>query len=206
MSILSGWAGSTPAVYPSTNYAAGYLNQKVGSTLNTASVFNALLGLWDNTAPNNTGNGGFRADPELLITEAYDQINLTNDIFNKSSQSVAYQLFISQDEIGDIKAGAAVSQFQNPFTRKLIRIMTHPWWKQGTAMLLTFKLPTSFNNVNNAWEVVNVQDYVSIAWPVIDVTFRFSLFLYGTLVGIAPQYSALIQGLQKSTGTGTTFS
>jgi len=207
-SILSGWAGNAggPNVYPTSGYAGGYFNQRVGTVLNTAAIFNALLGLWDNTAPNNSGNGGFRADPELLITEAYDQINLTNDIMSKNGQTGAYQLFIAQDEIGDIKAGAAISQFQNPFTRKLIRIMTHPWWKQGSAMLLTFKLPTSFNNVNNAWEVVNVQDYVSIAWPVIDVTFRFSLFLYGTLVGIAPQYSALVQGLQKSVGSGTTFS
>jgi hypothetical protein len=207
-SILSGWAGtaSGPNVYPTSGYAGGYVNQKIGTVLNTAAIFNALLGLWDNTAPVNTGNGGFRADPELLITEAYDQVNFTNDIMSKTGQSVAYQLFISQDEIGDIKAGAAVSQFQNPFTRKLIRIMTHPWWKQGSAMLLTFKLPTSFNNVNNAFEVVNVQDYVSIAWPVIDVTFRFSLFLFGALVGIAPQYSGLMQGLQKSVGSGTTFS
>jgi len=199
-SLLSGWAGnaSGPNVYPTSGYAGGYFNQSVGTVLNTAAIFNALLGLWDNTALNNSGNGGFRADPELLITEAYDQVNFTNDIMSKTGQSVAYQLFISQDEIGDIKAGAAISQFQNPFTRKLIRIMTHPWWKQGSAMLLTFKLPTSFNNVNNAFEVVNVQDYVSIAWPVIDVTFRFSLFLFGALVGIAPQYSALIQGLQKN--------
>jgi hypothetical protein len=201
-SILSGWAGtgsrSDGGIYPTSNYAGGYFNQSVGTVLTTAAVFNALLGLWDNTAPNNSGNGGFRADPELLITEAFDQVNLTNDIISKASQSVAYQLFISQDEIGNIKAGAAVSQFQNPFTRKLIRIMTHPWWRQGSAALMTFKLPTAFNNVNNAWEVVNVQDYVSIAWPVIDVTFRYSLFLYGTFIGIAPQYSGLIQGLQKN--------
>jgi hypothetical protein len=43
-----------------------------------------------------------------------------------------------------------------------------------------------------------VQDYVSIAWPVIDATFRYSIFMYGALVSHAPYYSGLIQGLQVS--------
>jgi hypothetical protein len=203
LSQLSGWAqnASGANIYPA-GFAGGYINQSVGTVLNTAAVFNALLGMYDNSATVNAGNtlgsAGFRADPEMLITEAFDQVNLTNDIISKGSQGVAYQLFISQDEVGDIKAGAAVSQFQNPFTRKVVRIMVHPWLNQGTAMLMTMKLPTSFNNVNNAFEVVNVQDYVSIQWPVIDVTFRYSIFLYGALVGYAPQFSGLLQGLQKS--------
>jgi hypothetical protein len=46
-----------------------------------------------------------------------------------------------------------------------------------------------------------VQDYVSIAWPVIDATFRYSIFMYGALVSHAPQYSGLLQGLQVSDTT-----
>jgi hypothetical protein len=60
----------------------------------------------------------------------------------------------------------------------------------------------SFSNVSNAWEVTNVQDYISINWPVVDVTFRFSIFLYGALIGIAPQYSGILQGIQR-TGSST---
>jgi hypothetical protein len=29
--------------------------------------------------------------------------------------------------------------------------------------------------VDNAWEMTCVQDYVSVAWPVIDATFRYSI-------------------------------
>jgi hypothetical protein len=203
LSQTTGWAqnASGANIYPA-GFAGGYINQSVGTVLNTAAVFNALAGIYDNSASSNAASAlnaaGFRADPELLVTEAFDQVNLTNDILSKNAQGGAYQLFISQDEIGQIKAGAAVSQFQNPFTRKLVRILVHPWLNQGTAFLLSLKLPTSFNNVNNAFEVVNVQDYVSIQWPVIDVTFRYSIFLYGALVGYAPQFSAVLQGLQKS--------
>jgi hypothetical protein len=43
-----------------------------------------------------------------------------------------------------------------------------------------------------------VQDYVSLSWPVIDTTFNYSIFFYGTLVAHAPMYSGMIQGLQQS--------
>jgi hypothetical protein len=46
-----------------------------------------------------------------------------------------------------------------------------------------------------------VQDYVSIAWPVIDATFRYSIFLYGAMVAHAPQYSAHLGGLQSTNTT-----
>ena len=32
------------------------------------------------------------------------------------------------------------------------------------------------------------------AWPVIDATFRYSIFLLGTLVAHAPFYSGILQG------------
>jgi hypothetical protein len=43
-----------------------------------------------------------------------------------------------------------------------------------------------------------VQDYISVAWPVIDATFRYSIFLLGSLVAHAPMYSGILQGLQVS--------
>jgi hypothetical protein len=36
------------------------------------------------------------------------------------------------------------------------------------------------------------------AWPVIDATFRYSIFLLGSLVAHAPFYSGILQGLQVS--------
>ena len=77
-------------------------------------------------------------------------------------------------------------------------MMVHPWLPQGTALLMSYTLPFPQTNVPNVWEVVNVQDYLSIAWPVVDLSYRFSILLYGSLVGYAPQYCGIIQGLQVS--------
>lgn len=39
------------------------------------------------------------------------------------------------------------------------------------------------------------------AWPVIDATFRYSIFLFGALVMHAPFYSAHLAGLQNQDST-----
>lgn len=196
--ILDGYTAS--GTYPSTGYKGGYINQSVGSTLTTAALFDMFQGLWDNSATNNTSDsGGFRADPAELIVEGTDASNYAANVLAQSAGGQqAYSLFIDQDQVGNIRAGAAISQIQNPITRSLVSLITHPYLQQGNAMALTYNLPMSFSNVSNAWEVTNVQDYISISWPVVDVTFRWSLFLYGTLCGIAPQYSGRLGGIQRT--------
>lgn len=196
--ILTGNVAS--GTYPSTGYKAGYINQSVGSTITNDVLRDAFAGLWDNSSTLNTSDsGGFRADPAELILEGLDASNYSANILAQASGGQqAYQLYITQDEAANIRAGAAISQVQNPITRSLVKVLTHPYMQQGNALLLTYQLPMSFSNVSNAWEITNVQDYISISWPVIDVTFRYSIFLYGTLVGIAPQYSGFLQGIQKT--------
>jgi hypothetical protein len=193
---------TTAGTYPA-GFTAGYINQSVGSTLTTAVLFDAFAGLWDNSSSLNTSiNGGFRATPQELIAEGLDLSNYSaNVLANSAGGQQAYQILINQDQVGDVTAGMAISQVKNPFNGSLVQIVTHPYLQQGNAMLMTYNLPQSFSNVTNAWEVCNVQDYISISWPVIDVTFRYSLFMYGTLLATAPQFSGRLGGIQKSGST-----
>lgn len=47
----------------------------------------------------------------------------------------------------------------------------------------------------------------SISWPVVDVTFRYSLFMYGCLFTPAAIYNGYISGIQKTTvANGGTYS
>lgn len=190
-------AGS--GVYPS-NWQGGYYNGSVGSHLNYGVIYNMLQGLWDGAQGTGTTPGAFRADPAELVGEGGDIMRLSNDIISQGS-ATNYRLFLDQADVGGARVGAAVSEFQNPITRSILKLVVHPWLTQGTAMAMTYQLPQTWTNVANAWEMTMVQDYVSIAWPVIDATFRYSLFMYGALVSHAPQYSGLIQGLQISDNT-----
>jgi len=203
LSILDGHAGGAAGgagVYPA-GFTGSYINKSVNSTLTHNVLFTALEAMW-NGGSAATGNasqtGGFRADPAELVAEGSDIARLADEII-ASGANTNYRLFLSSDDVGGVRTGAAVSEVQNPITRSILRCVVHPWLTQGTAFLNSYTLPMSWSNVSNVWENVMVQDYLSINWPVIDASFRYSIYMYGALVNYAPQYNGVIQGLQQST-------
>jgi hypothetical protein len=192
---LAGHSQGGGQIYPS-GWQGGYVNMAASTPLNTALINTALQKLWD-------GSGAFRADPAELVGEGGDIMRLSNDIV-AAGNNQNYRLFVEQSDAPGVRAGAAVSEFTNPVTRSIVRIVVHPWLPQGTATLMSYTLPFAWSNVANCWEVNLVQDYLSISWPVIDATFRYSLYEYGALAANSPQYSGIIQGIQASTRSGTT--
>jgi hypothetical protein len=193
---LSG-KSATNGVYPA-QWQGGYVNQSVGTHLSYNVLYTALDALFENNGSNSPG--AFRADPAEIVGNGGDIMRLSNDVISQGS-ATNYRLFLEQSEVPGVRVGAAVSEFQNPITRSILKLVVHPWLLQGTAMLMTYQLPQTWTNINSAWEMTMVQDYVSIAWPVIDATFRYSIFMYGALVAHAPYYSGLLQGLQVSDTT-----
>ena len=201
--VLSGLSDTGSGPYSNVGFEAsnvwqgGYINQSVGTHLSTNAIFTALDGLWENNGMNNVTPGVYRADPSEIVADGGDLMRLANDMLTQGA-GLNYLLNISQDQIGGIRAGAAVAEFVNPVTRSTVKLTVHPWMSQGTALLMSYQLPQTWSHVDNAWEMCCVQDYVSVAWPVIDATFRYSIFLLGALVAQAPFYSGILQGLQVS--------
>lgn len=198
LSVLSGHA-SNGSIYPSgAGWQAGYYNKAVGDTLNRNVLNTALSAL--------QSQGSYKASPSEIICEASDGMRLSNDILNSGSNS-NFRLYVEQAEQGGVRDGAAVSEFVNPITRDILKILVHPWFLQGVCLLMSYTLPFSWSNVANVFEMTVVQDYLSINWPTIDASFRYSLFLFGSLVCNAPQYCGLLTGLQASTpSNGGTYS
>jgi hypothetical protein len=205
LSIVDGHAGGKAggaSVYP-TGFTGSYINKSVGATLSHTVLFNALSAMWNGKGTGNSSTtGGFRADPAELVVEGSDSSRLAEEVI-AAGGATNYRLFLTQNDIGSITTGGAVSEIQNPITRSIVRIVVHPWLTQGTAFLNSYTLPMSWSNVTNVWENVMVQDYLSINWPVIDASFRYSIYMYGALVNYAPQYNGVLQGLQQ-TVAGTT--
>ena len=198
LSIIDGHASTDANVYPS-GFTGSYINKSANSTLTHSVLFNALEAMWDGAGVNNASTtGGFRADPAELVAEGSDIARLADEVI-ASGANTNYRLFLTQDEVGGVRTGAAVSEIQNPITRSILRCVVHPYLTQGTAFLNSYTLPMSWSNVSNVWENVMVQDYLSINWPVIDASFRYSIYMYGALVNYAPQYNGVIQGLQQNT-------
>jgi hypothetical protein len=155
--VLSGLSQGN--VYP-TGWQGGYYNNNVGLHLNYNTVYTTLKALWD-SATGSTTNGPFKADPAEIISSGSDLTNLSQDVISQGT-ATNYELFITQGDVGNVTVGAAVSQFQNPLTRSLLKLVVHPWYPQGNATFLSYQLPQTYTNVANAWEMSCVQDYVSI--------------------------------------------
>jgi hypothetical protein len=201
--VLSGLSSTGAGPYSNVGFETsnvwkgGYINQNVGTHLSTNAIFTALDGLWENNGMNNVTPGVYKADPSEIVADGGDLMRLANDMLLQGA-GLNYLLNISQDQISGIRAGAAVAEFVNPVTRSTVKLTVHPWMSQGTALLMSYQLPQTWSHVDNAWEMTCVQDYVSVAWPVTDPTFRYSIFLLGTLIAHAPFYSGILQGLQVS--------
>ena len=145
-------------VYPTSPvmWQGGYINQAVGTHLSYSAIYTALENLWQQAT---NSPGAFKADPAELISSGIDIANLSTDVISQG-QGTNYELFISQQQVGDVTVGAAVSQFQNPLTKSLLKLVVHPWYTQGNCELLSYQLPQTWTNVANAWEMTMVQDYV----------------------------------------------
>jgi hypothetical protein len=201
--VLSGLSDTGTGPYANVGFESGnvwqggYVNSSVGTHLSTNAIFTALDAMWENNGLNNVTPGIYKADPSEIVADGGDLMRLANDMLLQGN-SLNYLLNISQDQISGIRAGAAVAEFVNPVTRSTVKLTVHPWMSQGTALLMSYQLPQTWSHVDNAWEMTCVQDYVSVAWPVIDASFRYSIFLLGSLVAHAPMYSGILQGLQVS--------
>jgi hypothetical protein len=193
--LLSTISGHTAGAngYPS-GWQGSYVNTNVQNTLNLTVLNTALQQMYN--APNafGTGAGAYRASPEELICDGLDSKNLSQDVA-KNSSGTNYQLLIQQGEMAGVLHGTAVSQIVNPVTRRIVNVTVHPGWLQGTAVLTQWTTPNAARN-SNVFELRMVQDLLSVAWPVIDPTYRFSMFEYGTFFAQAPQYAGLLGGLQ----------
>ena len=160
--VLSGLS-SQAGVYPTTptNWIGGYYNNSVGTHLSYNAIYTALKALWQSTS---NQPGAFKADPAELISSGVDIANLSTDVISQGA-ATNYSLFIQQNQVDGVTVGAAVSQFQNPLTRSVLKLVVHPWYTQGNATLLSYQLPQTWTNVANAWEMNMVQDYASINIP-----------------------------------------
>jgi hypothetical protein len=182
-------ASASNGVYPNS-WGAGYVNQVAGTRLDYNLVYTTLDGLWN--FPRSR-----KADPEFMVGDGGDIARLSQDIIGEGN-GTNYLIHLHPANAAGVTTGAFVSEFQSPITRSNMKLRVHPWLPQGTALLMSYNLPNGWGQVSSAWEMHVVQDYTSLAWPTIDPTFGYSIFMYGTMVAHAPQYTGLIQGIQMS--------
>ncbi|MHB8671687.1 MAG: hypothetical protein ACYDAD_14200 [Acidimicrobiales bacterium] len=155
------------------------------STANPGVEFqNVFLSLWR----------AVKANPDMILAEAGDSKQLSDTL--KVGTATNYRLTATQSEIGGIVLGDAVTVILNEATRKLVNIVVHPWLKQGVMPIISTQIPIQDSQVPNPWQVVNVQDYMGVAWPVDQFKYEFSSYWLNTLISYAPAWSGALAGVK----------
>lgn len=134
-----------------------------------------------------------KADPDCVYIDGSTMKKL-GDLL-KTTSSASYKLNLDGDGHGHF-LGATVVGLENQTTHKMVSLDVHPWMPTGCALIRSRTLPIPDSEVSATSEVVSVQEYMSVDWPIVQFTYDQSTYQYGTLVHYAPAWSGLICGIK----------
>jgi hypothetical protein len=134
-----------------------------------------------------------KADPDHILVDGATAREL-GDLLKTAQGNSSYRLQLNGDGHGHF-LGSMVTGIENQVTRKLVPINVHPWMPNGCALIRSETLPIPDSHVSATAEVISVQEYMSVDWPVVQFTYDASTYWYGTLVHYAPAWSGMISGI-----------
>ncbi|MGH3376333.1 MAG: hypothetical protein ACRDP6_16490 [Actinoallomurus sp.] len=134
------------------------------------------------------------ADPDEVWLDGQIRSAL-GDWLKKTASTTAYRIALTESEAGGATVGSVVNGLYNQVTGKMVELNVHPYMPLGCSIVRSRTLPVPDSEVSNTSEVINVQDYMAVEWPVVQFTYDQSTYMYGTLVHYAPGWSGAITGL-----------
>ena len=140
---------------------------------------------------------GFKGDPDEVMMNAFDRLALSNALLSGTSNS--YRIYVPNDTgMGNVTVGAVVTNLYNEVTGKSVDIVVNPWLPQGNSVVRSITLPLPSSNVGDCFAWCGPQDYALLNWAPVQLTWDSSTILIGTLLSYAPQYHAVLQGIQST--------
>ena len=203
---LQGPLASTGATAPTTDSSApaNAFDGMFAQTISGGGQVNNINGTFSTSNPGAefqtvfaNGYAAVKADYDEIILNGADRKQLSDAIKSAGSQS-AYRINLSQNEVGDYVGGAVVGSLVNEVTGKNVPLTVEPWAEQGSALVASWTLPLPDSQISETWAWVGPQDYLGQSWPVIQQSYDFSTYVRGTLVGYAPTYNAVVNGIKAA--------
>jgi len=175
---------------------AGYVKRVNAAVTNDDPWQQAFIALYGaNINPGGgTGNDKRLADPDEIWVDGGIRKKL-GDYLKGSATSSNYRIAFEQGAGGHV-VGEIVNGIANQVTGKMVDLDVHPYMPLGCSLIRSRTLPVPDSEVSSTSEVINVQDYMSVDWPIIQFTYDVSTYLFGTLVHYAPAWSGTLIGLQ----------
>jgi len=156
----------------------------------------AFLSLYGATLNPGGGTSGNKllADPDEVWVDGQTRSSL-GQWLKLAASVTGYRLTIAADERSGATIGSVVSGINNQVTGRMVDFNVHPYMPLGCSLIRSRSLPVPDSEVSSTAEVRNVQDYMSVEWPVIQFTYDQSTYWFGTLVHYAPAWSGMLLGL-----------
>ena len=165
---------------------AGY-TKKINSTFSNTNpgveFQNAFVAMYANN----------KADPDAILLNGADRKQLSDTL--KGNASSNYKINLTQDDVTGVTLGDVTVAIVNEVTGKRVDLEVNPWMPQGNAAIVSWTLPIPDTQVSNVWEVINVQDYMGIDWPVLQFAYESSSYWYGSMINYAPGWNGSISGI-----------
>lgn len=195
-------AGTNPPAAATDSSAQDYDGVLTVCTGANSGYSHALNSTWSNN-PGDEYNNAFsslwdsvKADPELVLIAGADRKSLSDRIKN-AANATAYRISLTADQATGATVGAVVTALQNEVTARMVDLNVHPWIPQGISPILSMTLPIPDTNVSDTWVATNVQDYMAISWPVLQMSYDASSYWYGTFHCYAPAWQACLTNIIK---------
>ena len=134
------------------------------------------------------------ADPEEVLLAAAVRVELS-DIIKSVGNPNGYRLMVQNDAAGH-QIGTVVTAIQNEVTGRMVDLTVHPYFPAGTAVIWSKTLPIPDSGISETTQIANVQDLMMLEWPVIQMSYDLSSYIYGTLLHYAPAWGGAITGIQ----------
>lgn len=132
------------------------------------------------------------ADPEEMWVTAAIRSELNQILRNGQENGYRINLQASGPN-GTL--GTMANGYVNPNTGRVMDINVHRFMPNGVILFRSTTINTPNNHIPAPVAAVNVQDYMAIDWPSIQMSYDTSTYQVGTLAHYAPEWSGVFLGV-----------
>jgi hypothetical protein len=95
-----------------------------------------------------------------------------------------------------VTMSTVVTGYMNPNTARVVDIEVHRYMPSGAVWARTIAVPIQDANVPAAMYAVDVQPYMGVDWPDIQMSYDISTYQVGTVIHAAPGWNGMLLGVQ----------
>jgi len=144
---------------------------------------------------------GPKVAPQLAVVSGHEALTIRNKVLANGASVSNFRFNADVAAGGEIRAGSIFMEYTNPFfPSSPIEVLAHPYMPQGTAFLITEKLPPWYPNPNisTTWAVDARREYYSVEYAIATSSGRkkpVGVYVEEVLKGYFPGGTVVLSGI-----------